>query len=63
MKRTKLKLLVGLFVLLSISLSALLYYSGQRVGKTIDSYHGVSVYDNGLLFFLSHGKNYSKDGY
>jgi hypothetical protein len=63
MKRTKLKLLVGLSVLLSIALSTLLYYSGQRVGKPIDSYHGVPVYDNGLLFFRSYGKNYSKDGY
>jgi len=63
MKRTKLKLFVGLSVLLSIAISALLYYSGQRVGKPIDSYHGVPVYDNGLLFFRSYGKNYSKDGY
>ena len=61
MKRTK--LCVGLFVLLSLTISALLYCSGQRVGKTIDSHRGVSVYDNGLLFFRSYGKNYSQDGY
>ena len=29
----------------------------------LDSYRGVPVYDNGLLYFRNHGKNYSKDGY
>ena len=52
-----------MFVISSLFACVLLYYSGQRVGKTIDSYRGVSVYDNGLLFFRSYGKNYSKDGY
>jgi hypothetical protein len=29
----------------------------------VDSYRGIPVYDNGLLFFRSHGKHFSQDGY
>ena len=41
----------------------LLVYDQQRIGKVLDSYRGVPVYDNGLLFFRSHGRNYAPDGY
>ncbi len=29
----------------------------------LDSYKGIPVYDNGLFFFRSYGKNYAPDGY
>ncbi len=38
-------------------------WNHSRVGTELDSYRGVQVYDNGLLFFGSHGRNYSPDGY
>jgi hypothetical protein len=41
----------------------LLVYNYRCVGKVLDSYRDVPVYDNGLLFFRSHGKNYAPDGY
>ena len=40
-----------------------LSYNSFRVGKVIDSYRSVNVYDNGLLYFRSHGKHYGPDGY
>jgi hypothetical protein len=43
--------------------AALLIWSESRVGRPLDSYRGVVVYDNGLLFFRSHGRHYSADGY
>ena len=33
------------------------------IGRKIDSYMDVPVYYNGLIFYKSYGKNYSKDGY
>ena len=42
---------------------AVLCYNSARVGKVIDSYRGVQVYDNGLLYFRSYGKHYGPDGY
>lgn len=44
-------------------LIAVLLWDRHAVGRRIDSYKGVEVYDNGLLFFRSCGKNYSADGY
>jgi len=43
-------------------LVGLLIYNHRRVGTVLDSYRGVPVYDNGLLFFRGHGKNYAQDG-
>lgn len=34
-----------------------------RIGNEIDSYKGVPVYYNGILYTKSHGNNYSKDNY
>ena len=31
----------------------------KKNGRLLDSYKGVPVYENGLLFFRSQGKNYS----
>lgn len=36
---------------------------GSSVGTGIDSYRGVTIYDNGPLIEKSHGRNYSADGY
>ena len=54
---------VGGVVTLCIALAALVVYNQHRVGKVLDSYRGVPVYDNGLFFFRSYGKHYSQDGY
>jgi hypothetical protein len=51
---------VAIFAALAIGI---LSYNSFRVGKVIDSYRGVTVYDNGLLYFRSHGKHYGPDGY
>jgi surface antigen len=50
-------------VVLGIAIAVLFFWSSQKVGRVLDSYKGVSVYDNGLLFFRSYGKNYAPDGY
>lgn len=63
LKRLIFKVTVAALAVLSVAAALLLYYNHRRVGRTIDSYHGVLVYDNGLLFFRSHGRNYSSDGY
>lgn len=47
----------------AIAILILFLWNVQKVGKVQDSYRGVPVYDNGLLFFRSYGKNYSGDGY
>lgn len=57
------KIAAGLLALLSASVATIFYANALRVGKVIDRYRDVPVYDNGLLFFRSHGKNYSEDGY
>ena len=54
-------LIVGL--LAASGVAALLFWNAQKVGRELDVYRGVSVYDNGVLFFRSYGKNYSPDGY
>jgi hypothetical protein len=38
-------------------------WNARNIGHVLDSYKGVPVYDNGLLFFRSYGKNYAPDGY
>jgi hypothetical protein len=54
-------LTVGLF--LAAGVAAMLVWNAQKVGRTLDSYRGVPVYDNGLIFFRSYGRHYSADGY
>jgi surface antigen len=54
----------GLLVFfISLTVLFLLLYNSRRVGKTTDSYKGISVHDNGVLYFRGYGKNYSSDGY
>ena len=50
-------------LLVSALVVGLLVYNHRCVGRVLDSYRDVPVYDNGLLFFRSHGKNYAPDGY
>jgi surface antigen len=52
---------VGLF--LGVALAAGFWVNHRRVGRVLDSYRSVPVYDNGLLFFRSYGRRYSPDGY
>jgi hypothetical protein len=49
--------------LLTAGIVGLYFWNAQRVGKALDCYRNVPVYDNGLLFFRSYGRHYSKDGY
>jgi hypothetical protein len=49
--------------ILLVGVAVLLVWNMTKVGKTLDRYRGVPVYDNGLFFFRSYGRNYSKDGY
>jgi len=63
MKRTRFKLLMGLLLVLGVAVVLLFFWNGRRVGRVLDTYRDVPVYDNGLLFFRSYGKNYSPDGY
>lgn len=61
-KRSRILLLTSL-LLPAVAAIGIVIHDGCCVGRVIDSYKGVSVYDNGVLFFRSHGRNYSKDGY
>ena len=63
MKPARFKFLTGSLLLLGVALAVLFFESNRRVGRVLDSYRNVPVYDNGLLFFRSYGKNYSPDGY
>lgn len=63
MTRIKVKRLVGLAVAGFVLVATVLLVNHRRVGRVLDSYRGVPVYDNGLLFFRSYGKNYAADGY
>lgn len=35
----------------------------EEIGKELDSYKGVKVFNNGAAYAEAYGKNYSKDGY
>ncbi len=61
MKR-RIRLLIAASVF-AVGILVLFLWNVRKVGRVQDSYRGVSVYDNGLLFFRSYGKNYSGDGY
>jgi hypothetical protein len=54
-------LLIGTFV--GVAVATLLLWNHYKVGTVLDSYRGVPVYDKGVLFFRSHGKHFSLDGY
>ena len=59
----RIKLLTGIALSSGVAIAILFICNAQRIGRVLDSYKGVPVYDNGLLFFRSYGKNYSADGY
>ena len=62
MKRHARKILTTGIILLTAT-AVLFIWNAQKVGKTLDSYRDVPVYDNGLLFFRSYGKHYATNGY
>ena len=62
MKRHVRKMAVARF-LFTAGIAVLLIWHARKVGRVLDSYRGIPVYDNGLLFFRSYGKHYSSDGY
>jgi hypothetical protein len=61
--RRRFKILAGLLLGLGLAVALLLFWNSRRVGKALDRYRDVPVYDNGLLYFRSYGRNYSPDGY
>ena len=44
---------LSLVATMGVATALLFSYNSRRVGRVLDSYKGVPVYDNGLLFFLS----------
>ena len=62
-KGQRLKWLAVISLVLGVGVAAVLWGNHRRVGRALDSYRGVAVYDNGLLFFRSYGRHYSADGY
>lgn len=62
MKRHARKILIVGSILAGVII-VLLFCDSRKIGKELDSYRGVPVYNNGLLFFRSYGKNYSTNGY
>ena len=62
-KRARFKILIGALLVLGAVLAVLFFWNSRRVGKILDNYCNVLVYDNGLLYFRSYGRNYSPDGY
>src|SRR5436189_6465271 len=62
MKRHARKVLF-LFAVVAIGTALFFLWNRSRVGNVLDSYQGVPVYDNGLLFFRSYGRHYSAGGY
>ncbi len=55
--------LLASLAILSLAGVGGLFWNASRVGKVLDSYRTVPVYDNGLLYFRSYGKHYAQDGY
>lgn len=62
MKQKRFRFLIAAAFFLTAAL-ALFIRNSHRIGRVLDSYKGVSVYDNGLLFYRSYGKHYAPDGY
>ena len=62
MKRRTKQVLIG-GAILAVALAAVLIFDARKIGGELDSYRGVTVRYNGLLFFRSYGKNFSADGY
>lgn len=52
-----------LFAFAAGAIAALLIWNNAKLGKVLDTYRGVPVYDNGILFFRSYSKHYAQDGY
>ncbi len=50
-------------LVLAAVLSGLWLANAWMVGRPLDSYRGVQVFDNGLVYFRAHGRNYARDGY
>lgn len=48
---------------LLLIIGVLFLFDALKIGSTVDSYKGVPVYYNGILFFRSHGRHYDQDGY
>jgi hypothetical protein len=56
------KWLAAVSLVLGLVVAGVLAVNHRRVGRVLDAYRGVPVYDNGLLSFRSYGRHYSPDG-
>jgi hypothetical protein len=49
--------------LVLLAAAGVLAWDAVVVGRPLDAYRGVTVFDNGLLFFRSRGRHVSSEGY
>jgi len=62
-KYRKKPLIKILIVTVLICTAALFLYDYTQIGKELDSYKGVAIYYNGIIYTQSHGRNYTLSGY
>ena len=55
MKHSLKKLIFG-GLLAASGIAASVFWNAQNVGRELDAYRGVSIYDNGVLFFAATAK-------
>lgn len=63
MKKTWIRRLFIIGGSLLAVLLVVMMWDSVHVGRELDRYRDVPVYDNGILFFRSHGRHYSAEGY
>ncbi len=49
--------------LVMLAVATVLTWDAVTVGRPLDAYRGVTVFDNGLLFFRGRGRHVSPEGY
>ena len=56
--------IAAVFVVICITVLPVIYISDvHKIGANLDSYKGVAIYYNGIIYTQSQGKNYSDSGY
>lgn len=63
LKKRKKIIIITVSAVLICAIAAFYMIDSARVGIELDRYKNVAVYDNGMIFIRSNGKNYSEDGY
>jgi len=62
-KAKRRKKLVVIVSILIVMLFGFLIYDNMQIGRELDSYRGVAVYYNGIIYIRSHGQHFSGSGY